>query len=370
LAFLAPAVGNQTYIPIITTVTYYDFYGNQYVRRFTTDVLVVPSTATYAIVRKERTDLAVVINYSNMTDIGEPGVLTFGLESIGFAAIDNFILNVSFPPGIEVATNDTNWTGRIEAQIKQANDTLYIFSGAISREGNISQGGKVILPLVIRGLAAGKYEMPYRIGFDGKVLEGTLDFRVRGPVLEGSKELSTGDASEGDEVTVSVTVKNTGDGDAFNVEVQDNIPGPAQMVSGTSQLEIESLGPGEEAVLTYTVTTGQSVELGGTAITWDDKLGNSFTTDLAAVSLLVTKSTPPPTETPGVTETPAPTIETPKPTVTTPPRGKLIPTEIIEGREPITLTTREGVAALALTLIVAIIVLRLITLKVSVKEEE
>ncbi|MFV2040873.1 MAG: hypothetical protein ACC644_02675, partial [Candidatus Hydrothermarchaeales archaeon] len=99
LAFLAPAVGNQTYIPIITTVTYRDFYGNQYVRRFTTDVLVVPSTATYAIVRKERTDLAVVINYSNMTDIGEPGVLTFSLESTGFAAIDNFILNVSFPPG-------------------------------------------------------------------------------------------------------------------------------------------------------------------------------------------------------------------------------------------------------------------------------
>ena len=370
LAFLAPAVENQTYIPIITTVTYYDFYGNQYVRRFTTDVLVVPSTATYAIVRKERTDMAVVINYTNLTDIGEPGKLNFGLESTGFAAIDKFTLNITFPPGIEVATNDTNWTGRIEAQIKRANDTLYIFSGAISREGNISQGGKVILPLILRGLASGPYEIPYRIGFDGKLLEGVLDFRVRGPVIEGSKELLSTSVKEGDKTVVTVKIRNTGDGDAFNIRVVDSVPGGVQVVSGDTSIDIESIAPGEEAELTYTVTSGQSVDLGGTSITWDDKLGNSFITDLAAIRLTVTKPSPPPTETPGVTETPAPMVETPKPIVTTPPRGRLIPTEIVKEREAFEFSTREGVSALALTLVVVIIVLKLITLKIPVKEEE
>ncbi|MFQ5800452.1 MAG: hypothetical protein ACE5HH_01865, partial [Candidatus Hydrothermarchaeales archaeon] len=92
LAFWTPAVQNQTYIPLTTTVAYEDFYGNKYQRRFTTDVFVVPAAAAFAIVRLEKTDLGVVINYTNETELAEPGQLTIELKSKGSGPIEKYTL--------------------------------------------------------------------------------------------------------------------------------------------------------------------------------------------------------------------------------------------------------------------------------------
>jgi uncharacterized repeat protein (TIGR01451 family) len=367
-AYMSPSVENQTYIPLVTIITYSDFYGNQYQRTFTTDVHVVPSTAAFAIVREERTDLAAVINYTNVTDLGEPGQLNFELENTGFAAIEKYVLNVTLPQGVEIATNDSNWTGRIEAQIKGINDTLFIFSGLISREGNISQNGKVVLPLILRGLMSGTFEIPYRISYDGKEISGSLSFRVRGPILTTTKELSKTSANSGDSVTLTVKVKNTGDGEAINVVVSDSVPGSIPVLSGETQLKREVMEPGEEAILSYTISAKSSADMGGTKTIWQDTLGNAYTSDLDPITLTVSKptSSPIPTEPPEATE--APSIETPTPT--TPSKGRLIPQEIIEERVAFEISSREGIGVVALTLIVLVIVFRLITLKVPVKEEE
>jgi hypothetical protein len=110
--------------------------------------------------------------------------------------------------------------------------------------------------------------------------------------------------------------------------------------------------------------------MGGTDVGWLDSLGNSYSADLDPISLTVSQPTPvkTPPDTTEVTETPSPTVESPKPT--TPPKGRLIPQEIIEDRVAFEFTSREGIGVVALTLIVMLIVLRLITLKMPVKEEE
>jgi uncharacterized repeat protein (TIGR01451 family) len=370
LAFMTPSVENQTYIPLVTIVTYTDFYGNEYQRMFTTDIHVVPSTAAFAIVREERTDLALIINYTNETDLDEPGQLNFELENTGFASIEKYILNISLPQGVEIATNDSNWTGRVEAQIKRTNDTLFIFSGQISREGNISQNGKMVLPLTLRGQMSGSFEIPYRISYDGKEISGSLGLRVRGPVLTTTKELSKISANSGDAVTVTVKVENTGDGDAENVIVSDSVPGSIPVLSGDTQLKREVMKPGEEATFSYTISAKSSADMGGTKVSWQDTLGNTYIDDVEPVTLTVNQPTLPPTQTapPEVTETPSPSVETPTPTA--PPKGRLIPQEVIEERVELEISSREGIGVVALTLIVIVIVIRLITLKVPVKEEE
>jgi uncharacterized repeat protein (TIGR01451 family) len=365
LAFQTPSAENQTVIPLTTTVSYEDFEGNSFQRRFTTSVFVYPSTATFQIVRIERTDLGLVINYTNLTDPGEPGQLNMLLSSKGFGPIEKYVLNLTLPRGIEVSTNDTNWTGRIEAQIKRVNDTLFVFSGEISRQGNISRFGEERLPLVIRGVVPGLYAIPYKIAYDGKELSGKFTFKVRGPVIEPKKSLSKTLVDSGEEITVSLNIKNTGDGDALNVSVLDKVPGTIQVTSGSNRLTLGLLTPGEEANLTYNIKATASVDMGSTTINWKDSFENEFTHENEPVTLTVKVPTPAPTEPPATTAPPP--VETPQPTLGP---GKIIPEEVPEEPGGVLLTSQEGIAIMALVLVVILIVLKLLTIKLPAKEKE
>jgi uncharacterized repeat protein (TIGR01451 family) len=365
LAFLTPTVVNETHIPLVTTVVYEDFFGNIFERRFTTDVIVFPSTATFAIVRREKTDLAVLINYTNVTNLEEPGQLNFELSSTGYAPINRYVLNISLPQSIEIATNDSNWTGRIDAEIRRENDTLLIFSGPISRKGNITRDGSVLLPLIIRGQRSGTFNLSYKITYDEKELEGILDFNVKGPSLSVSKELSRNSVNTGEEISVTVKVRNYGDGDALNVIVSDGIPGSALLVGGSTQTTKDVLIPGDALTLNYRVKVTSSANMGGTKVSWQDILGNPYSHDLEPRPIEVI--IPSPTPSPETTKTPSPTIETPSPT---PSKGRLTPTETLIEKEGIEMSSREGIGAIALTLIVLAIVIKLITIKVPAKEEE
>jgi hypothetical protein len=99
--FWTPSVENETYIPLTTTVTYEDIYRNKYERKFTTDVIIVPSTETFAIIRADRTDLGLVINYTNLTELGEPGQLHMELTSKGYGPIEKYELKINLPNGLE-----------------------------------------------------------------------------------------------------------------------------------------------------------------------------------------------------------------------------------------------------------------------------
>jgi len=364
LAFLTPSVENETYIPVTTRVRYEDFYGRRYEKSFTTYVLVVPARAGFVIVRRERAELGLAINYTNATGLGEPGQLIFQLQSKGYGAIERYELNLSLPESLEVTTNDSAWKGRVEAEIKRDNETLYVLSGAISREGNISQGASVQIPLVIRGFRPGSYTIPYKVSYDGKSIEGSLVFRVRGPVISASKALSKEKVSRGEEVLVTVKVVNRGDDRAVNLLVSDRVPATVQVLSGNTSLALDALEPGEEAVLSYRVKSGSTASLGGTSLTWQDVAGNSYSKELEPLLLKVIA--PSRTEAPAFTAPPSTTAPPPA----APLRGELVPEERFAGAEAFTLSSKEGLSVLALTIIVIGIVIKLITLRVPVKEEE
>ncbi len=358
LAFWTPRVANQTVLPVKTTVSYLDFYGMSYTRDFTTEVVVLPSTAAFAFIRLEREEIGVTINYTNETELDEPGQLNFELSSIGFGPIDKYTLNLSLPKNIEVASNDTNWTGRIEAQIRRVNDTLFVFSGDISRTSNISTFGKELLPLTIRGRIPGKFEIPYIITFDNKKLVGNLTFKVRGPALRGTKILSNTTANQGDVIDILLVVKNTGDSNASNVIISDGVPAQIPIVSGIAQISLELLEPGEEVNLSYKVRAATTSDLGGTRISWQDRLGNSYIDDLEPVHLTVL-----------VPETPPPQITEPPPA--TPGIGRIFPQDGVPVEERVfIISSREGLGALALTIVVLAIIIKLITVRVPLKEEE
>jgi hypothetical protein len=105
--------------------------------------------------------------------------------------------------------------------------------------------------------------------------------------------------------------------------------------------------------------------MGGTKVSWQDILGNPYSHDLEPRPIEVI--IPSPTPSPETTKTPSPTIETPSPT---PSKGRLTPTETLIEKEGIEMSSREGIGAIALTLIVLAIVIKLITIKVPAKEEE
>lgn len=368
LGLLSPSVEDQQYIPLITTVTYEDFYGNRYVRRFTTDVFVVPATAGFVIIRKERADLGLVVSYSNVTDINEPGEFNLELISQGFGEIKRYRMNLTLPANVELATNDTNWTGRVEAEIKRANDSLFIFSGLMSREGNISRGGSEFLPMTIRGLQPGSYNITYTIIYDGKELSGEIPYRVRGPVLKASKELSKTTAKAGDDVRVIVKIENIGDSDAFNILATDRVPGNTEILTGSNRLERDDLSPGEIVTMTYVVSASNTVDIGETNVGWQDSVENTYTLSLDPVTLKVTQPTPAPTKTPRPTTTPPPQISSPTP----PPKGSIVPEEMVvsEPGQEIDILSKEGLSVLALTIIVVLIVVKLLTVKKPVKEED
>jgi uncharacterized repeat protein (TIGR01451 family) len=326
-------------------------------------VIIVPATETFAIIRAEKTDLGVVINYTNLTELGEPGQMNMELISKGYGPIEKYELKINLPSGIEVSTNDTAWIGRREAEIKRVNDTLIVLSGEISREGNITTLGTEEFSLGILGVMPGTYKIPYVISYDESELTDSFQFKVKGPLINITKELSKTSAKVGDEIAVTIRVANVGSGDANNVEISDLVPGAIPIVSGNTQLSTEVLSPGEELTLTYNVKATSSADMGETKVSWTDILGNSYSRELKSIPLEVAQL--PVTKPPEVTK--APSVSTPKPA---PAQGKIFPREFVGEEVGIKISSREGIGVLALTLVVVTIVFKLMTMRVPAKEEE
>jgi uncharacterized repeat protein (TIGR01451 family) len=211
----------------------------------------------------------------------------------------------------------------------------------------------------IMGRISGSYEIPYHVAYADKTLEGSISFRVRGPEINITKELSMSEVKSGEEVDVNIKVKNIGDADAFDLTINDNVPGAVSIVSGDPNASLDVLRPGEEATLSYTVKAFTSADLGGTQLSWKDDIGNSYAAELGPVSLRVIQ--PPPTV------TKAPPVETPAPSIGP---GRLIPEEVVEERPGIEISSKEWLGVIALTVIVLAIVVKLLTIRAPVKEEE
>jgi uncharacterized repeat protein (TIGR01451 family) len=74
-----------------------------------------------------------------------------------------------------------------------------------------------------------------------------------------SKSLNLGRAYIDQTVTVTITVKNTGFGNLYNLQVNDTPPAGFRLVSGASNASYSSLSPNETRILQYAIapeTTG------------------------------------------------------------------------------------------------------------------
>jgi len=364
LVIWTPSVKEESIVPVKTTIRYKDVYGNEYTKTALTNFIVVPSGKVISVVRIERLNLSAVINYTSETKIGETGEMRIELKNMGYGDIDSYNLTLDLPPNVEIATNDTNWTGRVEAQIKRENDTLYVFSGKVKRGGNLSKAARVEHYLLVRGTYSGDYNLSYNITYDTKVVEGVLPFKVKGADVKASHGFSSVQVKKGEELRVTTIVKNFGEIGAKNVLIEVLAPDGAAITGGEVKKEKDVLSSGEEISFNYTVKLEKTAKLGALEVSWKDELGNLYRKKIEGEEVKVIEEKP--AERIGGAEgaVPGAVPETIGP-------GKIITKVPVEEEKPeFEITTKEAIATLGLSLVVLVVVVKILTLKIKVEEEE
>jgi len=359
LVIWTPSVKEESIIPVKTTLRYKDVYGTEYTKTALTNFVVVPSGKVISVVRVERLNMSAVINYTNETKVGETGEMNIELKNTGYGDIESYNITFDMPAGIEIATNDSAWTGRIEAQIKRENDTLYVFSGKIKRGGNLSRGEKATHYTNLRGAAAGEYNLSYSIAYDSKAIEGALSFKVKGPDTKASTGFSSLQVKKGAEVQVTTIIKNFGEIGARELLIEVISPEGTTITGGEIRKAISLLSPGEEVHFNYTVKVEKTAKLGALELSWKDELGNLYRKRIEGEEIKLLEEKPP--------EAVAPM----PPTGTAAPTGRIISKVQIEEEKPsFEISTKEAIATFMLSLVVLIVVVKILTLKIKVEEEE
>ncbi len=372
LVLWSPSVENTTSFPIKTRVKYKDFYNEEFEVNTTTMVTVYPALEAFIIVRVERTQLSTTINYADESDINEPSKMEIRLKNQGFAAIENLTFNLSLPKNMEISTNDTVWTGRVEAEIKRPTDILYIFTDDISWSGNLSKDQEKTLDLTLSGSKSGHYKIPYTVTYDGKQISEVLDFKVKGAIITMTKTIEKSEVNMGEEINILVIIENIGEANATNVFIEDEAPSGVDVI-GETRKNMTIFEPGQVLTLSYQIKSDKSGDytLGKAKVNWEDILGNMYSEESKIISLKVKEGEKPP-ET-----TPTPTTTTPAPTMTSPPTITPYPTPTTfpnisafgPGGKKIELTQKEVIVTIIFTLIVFGILFRVLILTRPVEEE-
>jgi len=99
------------------------------------------------------------------------------------------------------------------------------------------------------------------------------------PLIDVSKVVSSLWTGVGGELSITVTVKNRGDGVALNVKVVDDFPSQYfTLVKGETKMSIPKLNPGEEVEMTYRLkaTTAGNVLIGRAVVEYMDEAGGKY----------------------------------------------------------------------------------------------
>lgn len=374
LKIVTPEVDEEKVIPIKTEVKYRDEYNQLYTKHFTTALVIVPSGRVISIIRLERINLSTTIDYTNETKIGEKGKIKILLKNTGYDDISSYNLTLILPQFVEAETNDSRWHGRVEAEVKKGNETRYVFSGEMKLESNISVGGKEEHELLIRATKGGEYAISYKIDYDSKSIKGELPFKVKAPEIEARAELSEKKVDNVKEVAMNLSFKNTGEAVAKNVLIEALETESVKILSVDGSKSIAELKPGEEVNISIVARVEKTAKVGAIAIRWEDEIGNSYEKKFEGVEVKIeapkvkaqeTKApatAAPETKAPAVTEMPAPEKKETK-IISLVPVGEEKPLSFEIG-------TKEAIATLALAFVVIVAIIKLLTIKVKVEEEE
>ena len=289
LVLRAPDVDEDRVFTIVTTVNYTDPLGNTLSKNITTNITVVKAKPAYIIVTIEKKRLTVTPGAPKEIDIKDFGNAFIKLKSTGFAALDNLTISISVPAGMEIASNDTNWTGRIDAMLRMANDTWYWFSGDMNWNGSLDINEEKTIPFLVRGTRSGQYEIPFTIRYDGNVVTDSFNLLVKGPRLKITKSSDISKVNLSGYVNITVSVKNVGEDNALGIRITDTKPAAGFETIGNVTKEIAELKPGDEVSFSYRLkpNTEGSYNFDGATVKWFDMLGEEYQERSAGLGLEV-----------------------------------------------------------------------------------
>jgi uncharacterized repeat protein (TIGR01451 family) len=274
-----PKVENQTNFTISALAAYSDLYDREFSRAASAKVIVVPPKPPVIFVVIEKKEIGVFFDYANETDIEEYGEGKILLKNKGFAPLENISVRINLPKGIEFASNDTAWTGRLEATLPYANTTWYIYTGNIEWNGSLAVREEKTIHMLLRGLKSGLYEIPYTITYNGNEIKGIITLKVKGAILTVTKEVSNATIKVGEEVNITLTVENIGEASALNVVLSDSAPLNFELVEGKTTMTRDEVMPGEVEIVEYRIRAlrSGSYPVDPATIKWEDKVGNMYT---------------------------------------------------------------------------------------------
>jgi len=277
LILRAPTVENKTSFDIIARVNYTDFFGDVHSTKSVTDLEILKPAPAFAIVKIIERGLDLTIEAPTETEIGEYGSGIISMEGVGFAPLENIELSFSLPSGFEFFSNDTAWEGRFEAQLRRENQTWFGYVDNIAWKGNLSTYATKKIEFLLRTSKAGIYNIPYNLTFDGDVIKGLIELKVRGPRLEIKKTLNKKSVAINKEIEVVVEVRNVGEAIANNVILIDKPPANFQ-TKGESTITVEELAPEEVTGVKYLMRSDQAGRYasGIATVQWTDSLGNEY----------------------------------------------------------------------------------------------
>jgi hypothetical protein len=276
LQLASPAVTNKTTVFIPITVKYRDVYG-WHTKNVTVNLTVLPALHACRRVTVEKKDIEIRIDYADEVTLERAGDFNIKIKNTGYSALENVTLILHNPKNIEAGTNDSRWLGRIEYQVKRANDTLYVYTGDMEINESIDVRKEILFPLQMSGTKAGDYVIQYEVRYAGKRASGEVPLRVKGAILKISKELDREVTNVSDRVKVKVTVENVGDDVAGDVVISDYPPAFVQ-VKGERERTLNDIKPGESVTLEYEMRFSEegSYPIDPAVVTWKDRLGNEY----------------------------------------------------------------------------------------------
>jgi uncharacterized repeat protein (TIGR01451 family) len=276
--FRTPTVEEKTNFTITTIAEYKDAFGNTFTRNSSTNIIVYPPLPPILYVVIEKKELEVSIDYANETDLEEYGRGIIHLRNKGFAPLENISIRIDLLRNLEIASNDTAWKGRQEATLTYANSTWYVFTGSVEWNGSLAVKEERDIYILLRGLKSGIYEIPYTVTFDGKETKGTFTLKVKGAILTIVKEVSNATIYEGEEINITVRVKNIGEAEALDVAVSDSVPVNFDLIEGTPDVTFDVISPGEEVVNEYRVRGLYEgiYPVDAAVVKWSDRAGNEY----------------------------------------------------------------------------------------------
>lgn len=135
------------------------------------------------------------------------------------------------------------------------------------------------------------------------MIEGPMGFKAEKgaaeqeklPEIQVTKEVDKTQVKKGEQIRVTVTVRNIGDGTAKNVKVRDTVPSGLSLISGSVSLGPTTISSNQQKTISYVLKANQpgTITLPSVQADYEDEAGNKYTSDPTQPITIEVKETKP-----------------------------------------------------------------------------